>query len=828
MKKTKFLSKFLIKFLLDQIKFLSQHNSTLNYLNSEKRYQYIKCIATSYHENELLVACGQVSKVSIVNFQATSENNLEFTPRQNRPCLSLAWNQQEPSLIAMGFDKNKFDHCITCWDLKLGQPTENSITNLIGLSESAQSMVWHGRNLIAGMSQKVIKLMDLRQNPIVTTVSTRAVNGLTLSSSERYLASYFDNVVNIFDLRKFTEPLNQFQLANNLAQISWCPTASSNCLLCLQKDSSRTMNIIDIHWTGIEDVMTAESAHFVKRTIAPFEIVDRKNRHQLHTKAISLENICWHPKRANNMLVVTSTNSSNSIVLELEVPERSIAVFDKWNKLFTPTAAEMKEIPIMSPPSSPTNSTASWYPNSGYDDISELFQQRILQDYGLMDFERNAKVCMVPSLVSVWKMLAQMASSDCFIGLRMILGIDSKSEELTIAQSTVEVRTFHDFPTNSHANVRVFKNEERDFAQELCGWMFHKNEINSSLQAYIDDLCKKKKFTRAAMIAVFHLRIRLACDILGRGANEIDEEKNSFRIAAIALAGFGTGSMWKMQCNTMKQIEDPHLRAIFSFLADETFSGVLHEEGISLSDRMAFACMFLNDRQLSEYVKYLIQHSITNGNLQGLLLTGATIDGIQLLQAFVDKTDDVQTASLIGAKIMPLDLQSDNRLQTWIVIMRNLMNIWEMYEKRAAFDISIASSKSSKSTPKSIFLLCTFCGKSVSATANEDIRVRNQMQGSKLSACPHCRKPLPRCSLCLLHMGTSLPTTTYNPTNIKSRPVSSWMTWCQSCRHGGHLVHMVQWFKTHQECPVTCCNCKCFAVDSPLVKKDHSEIEGHN
>jgi hypothetical protein len=775
------------------------------------------------------VACGQISKVSIVNFSPTSENNLEFTPRQNRPCLSIAWNQQEPSLIAMGFDKNKFDHCISVWDIKRGQPTENSIVNLIGLSESAQSMVWsNGRNLIAGMSQKVIKQINLGQNPIVNSVTTRAVNGLTLSSNERYLASYFDNVVNIFDLRKFTEPLNQFQLANHLAQISWSPTAS-NCLLCLQKDASRTMNIIDIHWTGIDDVMSADSAHFIKRTVAPFEIVDRKNRHNLQSKAIGLDSICWHPKKTNNMLVVTNTNTPNHILLELEVPERRIAVFDKWNKLFTPTHSELKEIQIISPPSSPTNSTTSWYPNAGYDDLSELFQQRIAQDYGLMDFERNAKVSMDPSIASVWKMLGQM-DYDCFLGLSFVLGIDPNSDALTKekALSTVEIRPFFDFPTSSHANIRIYKSEQRDIAHNLCGWRFNKEEINSSLQVYIDDLCKKKKFTRAAMTAVFHLRIRLACDILGRAANEIEEEKSSFRIAAIALAGFG-GNMWKMQCSAMTQIEDPHLRAIFSFLSDDTFSGVLYEEGISLSDRMAFACIFLNDRQLSEYVNFLIQHSITNGNLHGLLLTGPTSDGVQLLQAFVDKTDDVQTAALVGAKIMPSQMrESDNRLQTWIEIMRNLMNVWEMYEKRAAFDISTACQKSTPKTPRSIFLLCTFCGKSVSASANEDIRVRNHMQGSKLSACPHCRKPLPRCSLCLLHMGTSLPSSTYNPTNIKSRPVSSWMTFCQTCRHGGHLIHIQEWFKTHQECPVTCCSCKCFAVDSPLLKKDQPELEGHN
>ena len=504
---------------LDQVKFISQHNKTLNYLNSEKRYQYIKCIATSHQEDELLVAAGQISgKVSIVNFMPVAESNLEFTPRQNRPSLSLAWNEQELNLLAMGFDKNKFDHSISVWDVSRGAASDTSIVNLIGLSESAHSICWDKKNLIAGMSSKYIKMMDLRGSPTALTVNTRAVNGLTMSSNNRLLSSYYENVVNIFDLRKFTEPINQFQLANNLAQISWCPT-TENCLLCLQKDSSLAINIIDIHWNGIED---DNDAHFIKRIIAPFEIVDRKNKFQLLSKATALENICWDPKYSNQMLVAASnpSNTASSILLlDLEVPERRIAVFDKWNKLYTPLSPEIREIPMVSPPSSPTNSTNSWYPNADLmeGDISELFQQRILQDYGQMDFERNAKVCMDSSLASVWKMLVQMKNADCFIGLRTILGIDSKSEELTIAQSVAETRAFFDFPNGGA--IKVYKSEEREFAMELCDWKFQKNDSNGSLQMYIEELCKKKRYTRAAMLAVFHLRIRLACDILGKSYN---------------------------------------------------------------------------------------------------------------------------------------------------------------------------------------------------------------------------------------------------------------------------------------------------------------------
>lgn len=310
----------------------------------------------------------------------------------------------------------------------------------------------------------------------------------------------------------------------------------------------------------------------------------------------------------------------------------------------------------------------------------------------------------------------------------------------------------------------------------------------------------------------------------------MDDDKSSLRMSAIALAGFSSG-IWKTQCAAaQKQIQDPHLRAIFNFLADESYSGVLYEDGVSISDRMAFACHYLNDRQLSEYVKAMILNSISKGDLNGLLVTGATLDGIQLLQSFVDRTDDVQTAALIGAKIMPPDLQTDNRIQSWILSLRNLLNIWQMWEKRAAFDISIQTSmKTSPKSPKSVYLLCSFCGKSVSATLQEDARLRNQTQGNKLSSCPNCRKPLPRCSLCLLHMGTTTTSGFYNPVGIKSKPFQKWFSWCQTCRHGGHTEHLSEWFKTHTECPVTCCNCKCFAIDLPLLKEsDRTLLDADN
>ena len=85
-----------------------------------------------------------------------------------------------------------------------------------------------------------------------------------------------------------------------------------------------------------------------------------------------------------------------------------------------------------------------------------------------------------------------------------------------------------------------------------------------------------------------------------------------------------------------------------------------------------------------------------------------------------------------------------------------------------------------------------------------------------MSSCPNCRKPLPRCSLCLQHMGTASERPiggiraphTQNSTEENSSDFgtsegssktlssfSTWFTWCHTCRHGGHANHIIQWFR---------------------------------
>lgn len=90
------------------------------------------------------------------------------------------------------------------------------------------------------------------------------------------------------------------------------------------------------------------------------------------------------------------------------------------------------------------------------------------------------------------------------------------------------------------------------------------------------------------------------------------------------------------------------------------------EKGVSLADRMAFACKYMSDSKLSEYVKIQIQKCIEDGDLNGLLLTGESQDGINILQAYMDFTFDIQTVSLIAINYFHRDLSNDIRIQYWI------------------------------------------------------------------------------------------------------------------------------------------------------------------
>lgn len=245
----------------------------------------------------------------------------------------------------------------------------------------------------------------------------------------------------------------------------------------------------------------------------------------------------------------------------------------------------------------------------------------------------------------------------------------------------------------------------------------------------------------------------------------------------------------------------------------------MNEEGLMPTDRVAFACLYLPDEKLSEYINSAWQVAKVNGDISSIYLCGASSDeSIELLQQYVDITGDCQTASWICVHFVPPELVlAQDGPQCWITTYRRLLDDWSLYVSRAEFDNACFVSKVTEPVAQQVYVSCAYCGKALSRhtnglpdyaipatnnSTNDAKKVQAQLNTTALnkhaasfSTCPACKKPAPRCAVCQLQMGSHSgylvgSNHLLKPQALKLTPWSKMFTWCQVCRHGGHGDHM--------------------------------------
>lgn len=471
------------------------------------------------------------------------------------------------------------------------------------------------------------------------------------------------------------------------------------------------------------------------------------------------------------------------------------------------------------------------------------------------------------SLRNTWKWLGlakkslekgTMVSEGIDLGYQGVLGIWNGAEALndqkrimstggpiSNAWYTQAVRAITAAKGKKISGIHIPVNSEKKSLRKLClivsGWYLTEDEFEEKLQL----LVSMGYVTKAAGWAVFHGNISKAIEILS------ESKKERYRLMATAVAGYlaykdtNVNSPWKDQCRKMaSEMDDPYLRAIFAFIADDDWWDVLDEHSLPLRERIGVAIRFLSDKDLTVYLNRIADTNVHRGELEGLILTGITSKGIDLLQSYVDRTSDVQTAALMAAFACPRYF-TDPRVKHWIDSYRAMLNSWGMFKVRAKLDV--ARTKLSKSlngrttiqaTPKQFYLQCTRCNKNISKpkltnisqqaggfnTANNQMLLKQFSKASNkrneiVSSCPHCGAPLPRCAICLMSLGSLIPSTDAiervhsNLTSSKTLAVKnnfkSWFSFCLSCNHCYHAHHAEEWFSKHYKCPVPDCDCQC-------------------
>lgn len=631
-----------------------------------------------------------------------------------------------------------------------------------------------------------------------------------------------------------------------------------------------------------------------------------------------LSSFSWHPKRSkllniNSSSVVEVINIHESLPIAFSPSSDLIFAYVKEpvEALTHTVSTEEKRVEVL----------------RGGADISVVMRERAKAGYG-GEPKINRELAAVfgdSELAYVWNWVYDMKYNLSKGKLQELKGIysiifgskTSSSSYQSFYSLPVGLTSFNlerEVAIDQGTQFNLFTSPERAFCLRLCGWGFQSDE---DMLKSLHLLVQEGRVEKAIALAVFHMNIKLAISLISQGdsrgsasfqsdsksANSLSSSGTilqgsetsttagfsasatvNLKLVGMALAGFsdGGGALWRQSCEPLRQsVADPYLGAIFSFLSNTKpdYWTVLVESEMSLRDKLAFACRFLDDERvrcvargfvllfsplsptkLRQFLERTKVQLISQGRLNGLLLTG--IDGlgggIDLLQQFINRTSDIQTAALLCCHVSQRKIK-DLRIHAWVGLYRSMLDRWQLWMQRAKLDVERGSVFELK-PPAQVFLRCNYCNQSI--TLGRDDRTgappgspgggapgapgpggmmgRNPMMGgmfgapaarrpggapetkSKITSCPSCRKPLPKCSVCLLPMTATPPTADNRQTqdggstwHSGTHNLDDWFMWCQTCRHGGHAGHLTEWFLFTDSCPVSDCNCKCQYMDRP-------------
>ncbi|SCU97545.1 LADA_0H06832g1_1 [Lachancea dasiensis] len=524
-------------------------------------------------------------------------------------------------------------------------------------------------------------------------------------------------------------------------------------------------------------------------------------------------------------------------------------------------------------------------------DISMIMKRRALLNYGLdpvktvelidksRSLQNNAYIRNTWRWLSIAKASVDdgtMVSGELDLGYEGILGIwngldgllkQDRCREGTILterqlsrelEKIIRMRGKYRSRMGESKGLQTFGNSAKHTQRKLCmiisGWDLTPSDFEEKYK----NLIKANHYEKAAGWAVFFGDVTKAIEILSSA------KKERLRLIATAIAGYLAykdqpgNNAWRQQCRNMSSdLDDPYLRVIFGFIADNDWWDILSESAISFRERLGVALRFLNDSDLTRFLERTAESVITNGELEGLILTGITPSGIKLLQSYVSKTSDVQTAALLSVYGCPRYFKSP-QVDEWVQTYRMMLNSWELFTVRAKFDVlrgQLARNAQNISRggcrPRQLYIQCLKCNKNINAPSDANLGARNSnvmpngmksfgngSGGKKFGfnitspsntafqkhSCPHCGTPFPRCAICLLPLGTSnLPIVINGKASDHEQSLENyqdvqearrlrlneWFSFCLTCNHGMHAGHAEEWFEKHRTCPVPGCNCRC-------------------
>jgi WD repeat-containing protein mio len=402
-------------------------------------------------------------------------------------------------------------------------------------------------------------------------------------------------------------------------------------------ENATQVNLYKIEQKSQNELMSKDTIHYSKYI---------KN-------SVPLSSFSWHSKDYNQLMVISVYNG----LMDLTVTD------------FLPIAFSANDcLNIV------TNDKVSMFNIKNEEDdldIGEKMKYRAVNSYGVQDFLLNIELLSEKNENDVrylwqWmhqsqKIIQNNSNFEKFIGIKNIL-----AQQINRTSSS-----------SSFANNQILN---KSLILKLCSW--------ENWQELVKTLIDQGQIERAACICVFNKDLNKAIEIL----NEHSGDMNEYVALSLSL------KFIKKQTNNnnkslVQKLTNPYLKALFSYQIDnECFDNqIYNDSNISICDRvcMAMAILSTKPEQLYNFINKLTSDCMKQGNLYGIVLTGLTgshigghIDCIDLFQAYIHRTSDVQTPATVIIHSSFIKDLSSKYIDEWIESYRELLDYWMLWEER--------------------------------------------------------------------------------------------------------------------------------------------------
>ncbi|KAF5385783.1 hypothetical protein D9615_002692 [Tricholomella constricta] len=364
--------------------------------------------------------------------------------------------------------------------------------------------------------------------------------------------------------------------------------------------------------------------------------------------------------------------------------------------------------------------------------------------------------------------------------------------------------------------VATAKGLQRQIALQLLGWSLREDELASTLHRWESE----GELSRVACWLVFTKQYTKAISLLMKSSDE-SHCMLSGTIAALVPHVSRSAELREHCERLILRLQDPYLRAMLTHLALNDWSEVLDEESLPFRERLAIAFQFLDDKAVSSYLRRCMDRALSQGDIDGIIVPGLSSKaGLDILQGYVDRTGDVQSAAILGSYVCPPRHFGhvrgisgvERRVGRWVEGYRDLLDGFKLFHHRVGFDIEIGqvalgerggAATAGDWVPRQILIRCNYCNKPVvpdGPGGGIGAEMGGVQQSGRPTACCHCNHAAREAELLYSHSKDT---------------IEDAIVMCQTCRHGGHVAHILDWFygedggPTHDVCAVADCDCRC-------------------